>query len=79
MAKSIEKKILPAKKRSSKANIDLHALDLHKNDPLALGGRISEVAYQLFLKRGAGHENDLRDWLEAEQIVLAQMKSEGEK
>ncbi|MHB8482704.1 MAG: DUF2934 domain-containing protein [Nitrospiria bacterium] len=40
---------------------------------------MSEVAYQLFLKRGASHGNDLGDWLEAEQIILSQIKSEGKK
>jgi hypothetical protein len=66
MAKSTEES-------TSKANIELHDIDLHKNDPQGLSERISEVAYQLFLKRGAGHGNDLGDWLEAEQTVLAQI------
>ena len=69
MAKSIEES-------TSKPNIELHDIDLHRNDPQGLRERISEAAYQLFLKRGAGHGNDLGDWLEAEQMVLAQMKSE---
>jgi hypothetical protein len=69
MAKSIEES-------TSKPNIELHDIDLHKNDPQDLSERISELAYELFLKRGAGHGNDLGDWLEAEQMVLAQMKSE---
>lgn len=76
MAKSIEKTMVPADESSSKPSIELHDIDLHKNEPQSLGERISEIAYQLFLKRGASHGNDLADWLEAEQMVLAQIKSE---
>lgn len=77
MAKSKEKKLLPAEESSSsKPGIEFHDIDLHKNDPQSLSERISEVAYQLFLKRGPSPGNDLSDWLEAEQIVLAQIKSE---
>jgi hypothetical protein len=79
MAKSIEK-ILPAEESSSSnPRIDLHDIDLHTNDPQDISKRISEGAYQLFLKRGASHGNDLGDWLEAEQMVLTQIKSEGKK
>lgn len=77
MAKSIEEtRILPAKESSSKPSIELHDIDLHKNDPQGLSERNSEAAYQLFLKRGANHGNDLGDWLEAEQMVATQIKSE---
>lgn len=56
MAKSIEEtRILPAKESSSKPSIELHDIDLHKNDPQGLSERNSEAAYQLFLKRGASH------------------------
>ena len=79
MAKSIEKKLLHAEESSSKPSIELHDIDLHKNDPQGLSKIISEVAYQLFLKKGANHGNDLGDWLEAEQIVQAQIKAEGKK
>lgn len=77
MAKPKGKQILPGKEStSSKPSIELHDIDLPKNDPQNLSERISEVAYQLFLKRGGTHGNDLSDWLEAKQIVLSQMKSE---
>jgi hypothetical protein len=72
MAKSTEES-------TSKANIELHDIDLHKNDPQGLSEEISKVAYQLFLNRGASHGNDFGDWLEAEKMVLAQMKSEEKK
>jgi hypothetical protein len=75
MAKPIAKKMLPSEEGSSKPIIDLHDIDLHKNDPQHLRERISAEAYQLFLKRGASHGNDLIDWLEAEQLVLGQIKS----
>lgn len=79
MAKSIEKKMLPAEESSSNPSIHLHNMDLHKIDSQGLSERISGVAYQLFLKRGASHANDLADWFEAEQMVLAQIKSAGNK
>jgi hypothetical protein len=77
MAKSIEKMLPAEESSSSKPSIELHDINLHKNDPQGLSERISEVAYQLFLKRGLNHGNDLGDWLEAEQMVLAQIKSGG--
>ncbi|MBI1823603.1 MAG: DUF2934 domain-containing protein [Nitrospirae bacterium] len=79
MAKSIEKTMLPAEESSSKPSIDLHEIDLHKNESQGLSEKISGVAYDLFLKKGAAHGNDLGDWLEAEQMVLAQIKSEEKK
>jgi hypothetical protein len=79
MAKSIEKKLLPPEERSSKPIIEFHDIDLHKSDPQSLSEMISEVAYQLFLKRGASHGNDLGDWIEAEQIVQAKIKAEKNK
>ena len=78
MAKSTEKKMLQTEERPSlEPSIELHNIDLHKNDPQGLRERISEAAYDLFLKRGATHGNDLGDWLEAERMVLAEPKSEG--
>jgi hypothetical protein len=72
MKKPTEKKMLQTEKRSSpEPSIELHNIDLHKNDPQSLRERISEAAYDLFLKRGAAHGNDLGDWLEAEHMVLA--------
>lgn len=79
MAESTENTMLSTEKSSSKPSIELHDIDLHKNDPQGLNERISSAAYQLFLNRGAGHGDDLGDWLEAEQMVLAQMKSEKNK
>lgn len=71
-----EKKVLSTEESASKANVELHDIALHKNEPQGLSERISEAAYQLFLKRGAGHGNDLGDWLEAEQMVQAQIRAE---
>jgi hypothetical protein len=72
MKKPTEKKMLQTEKRSSpEPSIELHNIDLRKNDPQSLRERISEGAYDLFLKRGAAHGNDLGDWLEAERMVLA--------
>lgn len=34
---------------------------------------IENKAYELFLKRGCNHGNDLTDWLEAERLVKQQM------
>ena len=79
MAKAAEKAVLPVKEVSSKPSIELHDIDLHKDDPQGLNKIISEVAYELFLKRGATHGNDLGDWLEAEQIVQTKVRSEGKK
>lgn len=75
MAKSLEKKLLPAEESSSKSRINIHEIALQKTDPLAINKKISEVAYDLFLKRGATHGNDLGDWLEAERIVIGERKS----
>ncbi|MBI3594922.1 MAG: DUF2934 domain-containing protein [Nitrospirae bacterium] len=75
MARTIVKKLTPAETSSSKTGIDLHNLDLQKNDAQSLNSLISETAYQLYLKRGGEHGHDLGDWLEAELIVQAQMKS----
>jgi hypothetical protein len=74
VAKSIPKKVVPVEAKSSKADIDLHDIDMRKPDTQRLNEAISVMAYQLFINRGAEHGNDLRDWLEAEQLVLAQMK-----
>jgi hypothetical protein len=35
--------------------------------------RISERAYELFLKRGQAQGHDLDDWLEAERLVTEEM------
>jgi len=79
MADTTEHLMLSTEKSSTKPSIELHNIDLPKNDPQGFNERISSIAYQLFLNRGAGHGNDLGDWLEAEQMVLAQMKSEKNK
>jgi len=75
MAKSLEKKLLPPEESSSKSRINIHEIDLQKTDSSAINKKISEVAYELFLKRGATHGNDLGDWLEAERLVLGERKS----
>ena len=72
MKKLTGKKMLQTEKKSSpEPSAELHNIDLHKNNPQSLRERISEAAYDLFLKRGAAHGNDLGDWLEAERMVLA--------
>ncbi len=38
--------------------------------------RIAEKAYELYEKRGQSHGHDLDDWLEAEQLVLDEIKSQ---
>jgi len=75
MAKSLEKKVANVEESSSKASINLHDINLQTDDSENHGKRISEVAYELFLKRGATHGNDLGDWYEAERIVLSELKS----
>ncbi|MHB8483414.1 MAG: DUF2934 domain-containing protein [Nitrospiria bacterium] len=49
-------------------------IELHKNNLQSVRKRISEVAYDLFLKRGAANGYDLVDWLEAERMVLPNME-----
>jgi hypothetical protein len=54
------------------------AFALHLTEP-AIGDhtlhiKIGEKAYDLFCKRGRIHGCDLDDWLEAEQMVLAELK-----
>ena len=44
-------------------------------DEQALRERIGEKAYELYQKRGQSHGRDLEDWLEAERLVLAELKS----
>ncbi len=41
----------------------------------ALQHRIREKAYELFLQRGRRHGRHLDDWLEAERIVLVEIRS----
>jgi hypothetical protein len=50
------------KKTSPSGSVTLRDPDVMK--------RIAETAYALWEKRGRPHGNDLRDWLEAEKIVL---------
>jgi hypothetical protein len=38
--------------------------------------RIAQRAYELYEKRGQTHGGDLEDWLEAERLVLAQLKDD---
>ena len=45
-------------------------------DDEALHQRIAEKAYELYHKRGESHGQDLDDWLEAEQLVLGEIKSQ---
>lgn len=36
--------------------------------------RIQKKAFELYTKRGYGHGSDLKDWLEAERIVLSELR-----
>ena len=42
----------------------------------ALRQRIAEKAYELYEKRGQSHGHDLNDWLEAERLVLSEIRSQ---
>ena len=44
-------------------------------DPQNLHQRIADCAYGLFLHRSQVHGHNLDDWLEAERMVLAKIKS----
>jgi len=39
----------------------------------ALRQQIAEKAYEVYLDRGQTHGHDVDDWLEAEQMILAEM------
>jgi len=45
-------------------------------DEQILQQRIAEKAYELYECRGCCHGRDLDDWLEAEQLVLAEIASQ---
>lgn len=45
-------------------------------DDEVLRQRIAEKAYELYHKRGESHGQDLDDWLEAERLVLGEIKSQ---
>lgn len=42
----------------------------------ALREQIERKAYELYEKRGWGHGLDTEDWIEAERLVLAEIKTE---
>jgi hypothetical protein len=42
----------------------------------ALNERIARKAYELYEQRGWQHGHDLDDWLEAERMILAEMKAQ---
>jgi len=42
----------------------------------ALQEQIAAKAYELYEKRGRSHGRDFEDWLEAERLVLAELKSQ---
>lgn len=44
-------------------------------DEQTLHERIAEKAYELYQKRGQSRGRDLEDWLEAERLILAELKS----
>lgn len=41
----------------------------------ALHQRIAEKAYELYRSRGQRHGDDLKDWYEAEQVVLPEQRA----
>ena len=41
--------------------------------------RVAEVAYRIYLARGAGEGHDLDDWLEAETHLQQQIRGQGER
>ena len=41
----------------------------------ALHQRIAEKAYELYRSRGQRHGHDLKDWYEAEQLVLTEQRA----
>lgn len=45
----------------------------------ALQEQIAAKAYELYEKRGQMHGRDLEDWLEAERLVVAELKSQSGK
>ena len=55
------------------------AFALHLSEPAigdhALHMKIAEKAYEFFCRRGRADGCDLDDWLEAEQVVLAELKA----
>ena len=48
-------------------------------DKQALCKQIAEKAYELYQSRGRTHGHDLDDWLEAERMVLAELKGLSDK
>lgn len=40
--------------------------------------RIAEKAHELYQCRGCCHGRDLDDWLEAEQVILGELRSQAE-
>ena len=42
----------------------------------AFDERIARKAYELYEQRGRQHGHELEDWLEAERIILAEMKAQ---
>ena len=44
-----------------------------------VNSEIAKVAYELHEKRGLKHGHDLKDWLEAEKIVLTRYEKGPEK
>ena len=48
------------------------------NSDQALHERIARRAYELYQKRGQPSGHDLEDWLEAEALIKAELRSQGE-
>jgi hypothetical protein len=42
--------------------------------PSEIRSRIEALAYEIYLRRGCRHGDDVKDWLEAEQMILDAMK-----
>ena len=44
------------------------------NPPSDIRSRIEALAYELYLRRGCGQGEDVKDWLEAERLTLGATK-----
>ena len=48
------------------------------NSDQALHERIAQKAYEFYQKRGQSSGHDLEDWLDAEALIKAELRSQGE-
>ena len=69
----------PNRKTSSKEISIQQVSKFSIGDEQVLRQRIAEKAYELYECRGCCHGRDLDDWLEAEQLVLAEIAGRDQK